>query len=362
MEKIKKILVVAAMAVTLMGIFAAHVILPDGEFSSAERRKLAQLPELTWDDVFSGEYFEDLEEYLLDQFPLRQTFRTLKARFQYNVLGMRDNNDLYYVDDHLMKLEYPLKESQAQLAINRFNAVLDAHPQIGAAYYSLIPDKNYFLADANGYPAMDYEALLQQAQGIGAEYIDIFPLLSVDEYYRTDSHWRQECIVDVAQHLCAAMGTETDGIDAYEQVSREGFRGVYYGQAALDVGSETLTTMVSDVTESAVVKSEEHAGNMPVYTWDDFEGLDPYDVYLSGAEALITMENPLQDNGRHLIVFRDSFGSSISPLLLGGYSRVTLVDLRYIASSLLDEYVDFTGADVLILYSTAMFNAGATLK
>lgn len=362
MEKVKKILVVAAMATTLVGILLAHVILPDGQLSAAERRKLAQLPELTWDEVFSGDYFSDLEEYLLDQFPLRQTFRTLKARFQYNVLGMRDNNDLYYVDGHLMKLDYPLKESQAKLAIDKFNAVLDAHPQIGAAYYSLIPDKNYFLAEANGYPAMDYAALLEQARGINAEYIDIFPLLSIDDYYRTDSHWRQECIVDVAQHLCSAMGTAADGAEAYEQVGREGFRGVYYGQSALNVDSETLTTMISDVTESAAVKSLEHEEPLPVYNWDDFAGLDPYDVYLSGAEALITMDNPLQDNGSHLIVFRDSFGSSISPLLLSGYSRVTLVDLRYIASGLLDEYVDFTDADVLILYSTAMFNAGATLK
>ena len=103
MEKLKKYLVVAAMALTLVGIFAAHVILPDGEFSSAERRKLAQLPELTMKDVFSGDYFDDLETYLLDQFPLRDGFRRLKANFQYKVLGMQDNNDLYYVDgEYLM--------------------------------------------------------------------------------------------------------------------------------------------------------------------------------------------------------------------------------------------------------------------
>lgn len=362
MEKVKKILVVAAMALTLVGIFAAHVILPDGELSSSERRKLAQLPELTWEDVFSGDYFDDLEEYLLDQFPLRETFRSLKANFQTRVLGMKANNGVYYVEGHLSKLDYPLKESQAQLAIDRFNAIIDSHPQTGKVYYSLIPDKNYFLADANGYPAMDYDALLKQAEGIRAEYIDIFPLLEVDDYYRTDSHWRQEKIVDVAQKLSAAMGTMVDGEDAYTAKSRDGFYGVYYGQSALNVPGETLTILQSDVTNSAIVKSEEHATNMPVYDWDDFEGMDPYDVYLSGAEALITMENPLQTNGRHLILFRDSFGSSISPLLLSGYSRVTVVDIRYMASSLLDQYVDFTDADVLLLYCTSMFNAGATLK
>ncbi len=362
MEKVKQILVAAVLALTLVGLFVAQVLLPDGALSASERRKLAQLPELTVEDVFSGDYFADLEEYLLDQFPLREQFRSLKARFQYNVLGMRDNNDIYFAGGHLMKLEYPFKSSQAKLAIDKFNAILASHPQIGDAYYALIPDKNYFLAEKNGYPTMDYDALLLQAQDIRAQYIDLFPLLSVDDYYRTDSHWRHEQLVPVAQALGQAMGVQVDGLEAYRDESRDGFYGVYAGQSALNVEGETLSVLRSAVTDSAVVKSAEHETTMPVYNWDDFTGLDPYDVYLSGAEAVITMENPLADNDRELIVFRDSFGSSIAPLLLSGYSKVTLVDIRYISSALLDDYVSFDGADVLILYSTAMFNAGATLK
>lgn len=362
MEKLKKILVVAALALTLVGIFVLHLALPDTDVSESERRPLAQWPELTAEGVFSGDYFDDLETYLLDQFPLRESFRRLKANFQYKVLGLKANNGIYVAGDHLSKLDYPVDEAQIQLAVDKFNAILAAHPQIGKAYYSLIPDKNYFLAAQGGYPAMDYEALLEQAEGIKGQYIDIFPLLSIDDYYYTDSHWRQEKIVDVAQKLAAAMGTTVDGMDAYTAESRQEFRGVYHGQSALKLPGETLTILKSQVTDSAVVKSLEHTAAMPVYNWAEFDNTDPYDVYLSGAEALITMENPLQDNGRHLILFRDSFGSSISPLLLSGYSKVTVVDIRYVASGLLDNYVDFTGADVLFLYCTSMFNSGAALK
>ena len=362
MEKVKRIAVVAVMALMLLGIASAHLLMPDKELSSAERRPLEQLPELTAEGVFSGDYFSELEPYLLDQFPLRERFRTLKANFQYKVLGMQDNNDIYVAGDHLMKLEYPLQEVQADMAVKKLNAVLDKHPEIGAAYYALIPDKNYFLAAKNGYPAMDYDALVQKAQEIRAEYIDIFPLLTIDDYYRTDSHWRQERIVPVAQALCRAMGTQTAGIEQYKPVSQDGFYGVYAGQSALAVEPETLTTLVSDVTENAVIRSVEHKENMEMYTWKDFTGVDPYDVYLSGAEAVITMENPLSGNDRELVVFRDSFGSSMAPLLLEGYAKVTLVDLRYIASDLLGQHVSFEGADVLFLYSTAMFNAGNALK
>ena len=362
MEKVKQILVVSVLALTLAGLFVAHILLPDQALSSSERRKLEQLPELTLEDVFSGDYFTDLEDYLLDQFPLREQFRTLKAQFQYKVLGMQDNNDIYLADGHLMKLEYPFKPGQAKLAIDKINAILAAHGEIANAYYALIPDKNYFLAEENGYPAMDYAALVQQAKDINAEYIDIFPLLSADDYYFTDSHWRQERIVPVAQALAQAMGAQVDGPDAYRTESKDDFFGVYAGQSALPLQGEDLTVLRSNVTDAAVVYSVEQNKNIPVYNWEDFRGMDPYDVYLSGAEALLTMENPLAQNDRELVIFRDSFGSSIAPLLLSGYSKVTLVDIRYISSTLLDDYVSFDGADVLFLYNTAIFNAGATLK
>ena len=362
MEKIKKILVVAVLALTLVGIFALHVALPDGDVSDAERRPLAQLPPLTAEGVFSGDYFEDLETYLLDQFPLRDTFRRLKANFQYKVLGLKANNGIYQVGDHLSKLDYPMDDTQIQMAVDKFNAILAAHPQIGKAYYSLIPDKNYFLAEANGYPAMDYAALLQQAEEINAEYIDIFPLLTIDDYYYTDSHWRQEKIENVAQALAHTMTGIVDDVSDYRHESREGFRGVYHGQSALDLPGETMTILRNPVTDSAKVFSLEQNKEIPVYNWADFESTDPYDVFLSGAEALLTIENPLHSNDRHLILFRDSFGSSITPLLLEYYSKITVVDIRYMASGLLDNYVDFTGADVLFLYCTSMFNAGAALK
>ena len=39
-----------------------------------------------------------------------------------------------------------------------------------------------------------------------AQYIDIFGDLELSDYYRTDAHWRQEQITDVARHLAGAMG------------------------------------------------------------------------------------------------------------------------------------------------------------
>ena len=85
-------------------------------------------------------------------------------------------------------------------------------------------------------------------------------------------------------------------------------------------------------------------------------------MFLSGSRSLLTIENPAAENDRELIVFRDSFGSSIVPLLVQGYARVTLVDVRYIQIDMLDRFLEFKGQDVLFLYSTLVLNNSSTIK
>ena len=90
---------------------------------------------------------------------------------------------------------------------------------------------------------------------------------------------------------------------------------------------------------------------------------DLYEVFLSGTVAVSVIENTRAQEKRELILFRDSFGSSIAPLLLAGYSKVTVVDIRYIASSALRGVVDFENADdVLFLYSTVLLNNSVAMK
>jgi hypothetical protein len=87
-----------------------------------------------------------------------------------------------------------------------------------------------------------------------------------------------------------------------------------------------------------------------------------YDIYLSGAKALLTITNPNASTDKELVIFRDSFGSSISPLLIQDYKTVTLIDIRYIASDLIGNFVKFDDQDVLFLYSTLVLNSSSTLK
>ena len=90
--------------------------------------------------------------------------------------------------------------------------------------------------------------------------------------------------------------------------------------------------------------------------------LDKYDIYLSGATPLLTIENSQNNNKKELIVFRDSYGSSLIPLLVEAYSKITVVDTRYVSPKILGEYIEFNNQDVLFMYSTLIINNSAALK
>ena len=99
-----------------------------------------------------------------------------------------------------------------------------------------------------------------------------------------------------------------------------------------------------------------------IYDLTKLDSPDLYEVFLSGPVSMLRIENPQATTDRELILFRDSFGSSLAPLLTQGYKTITLVDLRYVSSAMLDRFLDVHGQDVLFLYSTLVLNNSETIK
>ena len=338
---------------------------PSDASSVSERRPLAQFPGISVESLGNGSFMEKFEDYTLDQFPLRDAFRSLKAGFHTGVLLQKDNNNIYIADGQAAQLEYPLSEKNVLHAVDVMNRIREKYLQDSKVFLSVIPDKGYFLAQPNGYPAMDYEKLLQiVTEGMdGAGYVNLADLLSAEDYYATDTHWRQERILDVARRLCEAMGVETPSPEDYRPVqAQRPFYGVYYGQAALPMEPDALIRLESDLLNGCRVFNYETRKYGSVYDQTKLEGEDLYETFLSGPVSLLTIENPNAETDRELIIFRDSFGSSLAPLLVQGYKTVTLVDVRYVSSDMLGNFIDFHGQDVLFLYSTLVLNNSSQMQ
>lgn len=370
-EAIKNKIVTITFLLVIFAIFIINVVKTPTEVSESERRKLAQFPQITWEKVENTKFMEEFATYTLDQFVARDTFRKIKAQFLFGVLKQKENNGIYIADGQVAKLITALNEGELTQTTKNFNKLYEQYLMRMNVYYAIIPDKNYFIAEANGYPHIDYDKFRQiVANNIHSSIkpIEIFSNLSVDDYYTTDIHWRQEKIIDVANEIMKNMNGNAEITKAnWQENEKHPFYGSYYGQSALPLPAEKLYYLTNDDMDDMTVKilneSTMQWEEKEMYNIPSFSGIDPYDIYLSGAKALITIENPNSVTDKELIVFRDSFGSSIAPLFTTQYRKVTLVDLRYIASPLLSNLVEFNrGQDVLFLYSTEVLNQGSILK
>ena len=73
-------------AVMFFGFIAAFfvlaLVLPKEDFSESENRYLAELPEFSAQSYFSGEFIENLSEYMDDHFPARRNWISLRTRLE----------------------------------------------------------------------------------------------------------------------------------------------------------------------------------------------------------------------------------------------------------------------------------------
>ena len=354
------------MLLALWAVLTAFAWLsPSREASDSERRPLAQMPQISVDAVLKGSFMEEFEDYSLDQFPLRDSFRTIKSLFHTHVLGQKDNNGIYIADGYAAQQEYPLNQASADHAIGRFNYLYNKYLSDSDIYMAIVPDKGYYLAESSGHLSLDYNkmAALFEEEMPWAAHIDLTDSLSIEDYYRTDTHWRQENLLEAAEKICNALNVTAPIASDYTKTAIDRpFYGVYYGQAALPMEPETMYILESGLLSQCRVYDHESGRTLSVYDMTKLDSKDLYDVFLSGSRSLLTIVNPTATTDRELIVFRDSFASAMIPLILADYARVTVIDIRYIQIDMLDRFVDFAGQDVLFLYSTLVLNNSATIK
>ncbi len=364
-KKTQAIFTTVLMGLLIFGLSVWAVLKPAAEYSESERRPLDKFPELSINSLLNGNFMNSFEDYTLDQFPLRDTFRSIKSAFRFYVFGQSDSNGLYIEDGYIGKLDSPLNESSVNFAADRFTDLYSNYMagKVENIVFSVAPDKGFYLTQENGFPEKDYDRLLEilSERLTFAEICDIAELLDKGDYYNTDTHWEQQNITAAADKILAALGARPFD-DLEEKLATDEFYGVYHGQLGLPLPAEEIKYLTNSALEGMTVMNYETNKVTGVYDFDKLQSRDPYEFYLSGAAALLEVTNPAAEGERRLIIFRDSFGSSLAPLLMRDYAKITLIDTRYIAPSMLSDYVDFEGADVLLLYSGMILNDSYILR
>ncbi len=346
----------------IVSVMLLSVIMTDETISVCERRQLKEFPEFTWEELLAGDYALKVESYLLDHMPFRENFRSFKAWSESNVFAKTDINDIYMEDGHLFKMQYPYKPEMSEKFVEYIESVTDKYFENNNVYVGVVPDKNYY--SFNGYLKLNYKHMIDTVKRGEYQYIELFDTLSLNSYYKTDLHWKQETLWPVVRRLSDTLGFDMKvGPADYTINTYEAFYGAYAGQSTRNTEADVLTFLSLSYFDELKVMNYEKASEISIYNKEHLSNLDAYDVFLSGACALLEIENPNASSDMELVIFRDSFGSSITPLLIDSYSKIIMIDTRYFPYEYLGQFIEFNaGQDVLFLYSTLVINNSIMLR
>jgi len=343
-DKTKNAVVTIVFFLILIIFFILNLLKPDTEVSQAERRKLTQFPEINVKSILDGTFAQKFEKYTTDQIISRDEFRKLKSKLEFSIFRKKDNNGIYMYQNSIIKTEYPLNENSILKATEKINSIKNQYLNGLKCYYSIVPDKNYF-TNKNEYVSMDYDRLQNiMIDNIkDMKYINIFDCLELQDYYVTDIHWKQENLQKVVKKINSEMDIKDKESIQYTRQEITEFDGVYAGELPAKTKKDKI----------CITK---------VYDKEKLSSKDKYDIYLSGSTPIITIENSQAKTNKELIIFRDSFASSLAPLFIKNYKKITLVDIRYMRSKDLEKYINFNNQEVLFLYSTIVLNNSNILK
>lgn len=360
----KHVATTAIFLFTLGALLLVNLLTPAQSLSYSERRTLLSFDGLKVETLLTGGFSEAFDKIALDQFSGRDGFRCVKSELAFRLFNKRDSNGIAIVDGQIVKSDYPLDPKKLYQFNTYMTQFYDRFLTESRVSLAIIPDKSHYLKDQSQVLSLDFDAIAAFVTDALPQMnpIDLSDSLSLVDYYRTDAHWRQESLGNVLAALKTGLAMTSDfDLSTYQRQVFSPFYGGYYGQAALPVTPDELTYLSSD--QLAQIKVTHYNDQLKpvvstgVYDTEKLGKMDSYDVFLSGASPIVTLENPNSATEKELIIIRDSFGSSLAPLLTPEYAKITLVDLRYIHQDLLSTYVDFDNKEVLVLLSTSLIHS-----
>ena len=331
--KKQNIIIIIVFGALIFGLGLLGWLTPDQAFSENENRYLQELPKLSEDTMVNGDFGDEVEDYLSDQFWQRDSWTA--ARSKMKML--------------LRKKDFFTRCEEKGLAAENLT-------------FMPVPTPGYTLRDKLPRYAtlFDEDAVFDEMKLVfDDQLVDLrtdFAKAAESEqlYYRTDHHWKTAGALLGYQCYRAAMGLSIPAAADYTVERYEGFRGTLYSKV-LDKNAATDTVeLYHRKGDAALTVTYDNADHASCYDMEKLQQKDMYEVFFGGNWPTVTITGG-PENGRRLLVLKDSYANALLPFAAADYEKIVAVDLRYYLGSL-SELMEQEGiTDVLVLYSTSAF-------
>lgn len=335
MKKLAPHILTVLFAACIWGFFVADLLLPDRAFSDLENRPLAQSPAISARSLISNTYTLKYEEYVNDQFVGRDRWITVKSLGE-SALGKLSNNGVVYGGEGQL-FEEAIALDDAQLTRNMgfirdFARRYEGSPII----LTVVPNSYAVLEDRlpAGFPAIDQQGIIEtwyrELSAEPLEVCDVLPALRAGAgdyiYYRTDHHWTTLGAELACRELADHLGRERMELAALEAHEVPQFYGTYYSKAKNWNALPDVITWYDVPVRSVTIDGAAADGLYDHEMWDQ---RDKYAAFLRGNNGLTVIESDTPGARGRILIFKDSYGNCLAPLLTRSFSEIHVVDLRY---------------------------------
>ena len=355
--KLRENITIAAFCGFLLAMTAAFFLLPKTDFSENEKRYLAEVPEITWEKVSSGDWGNEIETYLADHIPGRDFFVGINAYF--NLLtGRQAGEDIWLKEGRLV--EAPVARDETAMnrnvgAVNKFAGIIGQDVDL-----MIVPSAGW----AMGLEDYQDDAIIEEIYGLAEDPVRTVDVMDVYAghpwlYYSTDHHWTSEGAYLGYQRYMQTLDKDFRKQEDFTMEVFPGFQGSTYSRSALWLTEGENLELWHGSDALTVTNGETEGTHEGVFYRERLEEADMYTVFLDGNHSIVRVHNP-EGSGK-LLVIRDSYSNSLGCFLAESYEEEVLIDLRYYRQPVSQLAAEESFDDVLVCYSIGNFMTDTNL-
>lgn len=346
-----------------------NFLTPERTFSENENRLLASRPDFSAEGVIDGSFMDDVESWQADQFFARDKWIALKLKTD-TFLGKRESNGVFLgADDYLIATPEEPNEAAVQRNLAAIAAFAQAYNTLNI---QMMPVPNAVSVMEPWLPAnapvrdqqKDLAALREQIPP-SMGFIDVTDTLTAHAsegvFYRTDHHWTSLGAYYAFQTAAPALGiTELKSYTPH--VVSTTFEGTLASQSGSHKVRDVIEVYepVEPGSEFVVNYDATLEKSRSLYVSECLNEKDQYTVFFGGNHPRITIRTTA-NNGRVLLIFKDSYANCFVQFLTPYFETILLIDPRYYYDDAGTLMADEGVTDVLFLYNLDTYLSDTSL-
>ena len=363
MKKENKSFFIIFMTVWIL-LVVLNFIIPTKSFSEQENRYMAKFPKFTFENLVSGKYSEELNDYINDHFVFRNAWLKTKS-FTELALGKKENNGVYIGKNGFLFEKFEFGEEELKSVKNTLKSMNNLTNKIDIPiYFALVPNSIYINSDKlpDNVEVDNQEEIIDKIYENTQNTINIDTVDILKEnkenyiYFKTDHHFTSDGAYLVYLKFCEKANISPVTLENYERkcISEE-FLGTFDSKAQIpNQEKDKIYVYMNDnnrTVKSAIYDNKE---TNKIYNEEYLSKKDKYSYFLNGNNSKVAIKTNIQ-NGKKLLLIKDSYSHIMAQFLCQNFEELHFIDPRYYTGNLNDYIEENNITDILFLYNVSTF-------